>query len=493
MAIDPEGRIVFDSSDDTETGETAETGYRTDSGDKHAPTTDNDVETEPAGADLEDDMNIDLAELNTKFFPEMAVLDGQDVCPSLSKFDLGDPGSGLSVPLLKEPDTQLAHELTSLELKESSNPLSSNDEVNNFDDDDYEDYEDGLLGAGFVGSHDAAFGEGGEAWVKDAALESQIGTRMDDTDNAIDEAVEDAKCHDSESSHYGVLLPPSGNKVDHEGILSYFDSSSLKNWAGPEHWKIRKFRDANSTTTNFQAKRREKDPFEIDFSSPLDQCLAETLYAPASSTSSISLPKAQWASKSRNLLPDDKRFNSRELLRLFLKPRARLTSRKQGSINSSDSRRLRPVQETSMDVAFWAQQGSVPRNDEMLETKAQGNYDANFFQDDGLAFPSGAIEDDDDDFADARENFSIDNGYAENESCRSIDNTLSGQTCAKEDGYGSQLVTQNKRIRPDYVQYARVAKKVDVRRLKEEMWKGIGSEKVGAMQKVLDSVLSLTF
>jgi condensin complex subunit 2 len=42
--------------------------------------------------------------------------------------------------------------------------------------------------------------------------------------------------------------------------------------------------------------------------------------------------------------------------------------------------------------------------------------------------------------------------------------------------FGSHLVTQSNRVRPEYVQYARVAKKVDVRRLKEEMWKGMDIE-----------------
>jgi condensin complex subunit 2 len=42
--------------------------------------------------------------------------------------------------------------------------------------------------------------------------------------------------------------------------------------------------------------------------------------------------------------------------------------------------------------------------------------------------------------------------------------------------FGTMLVTQNRRVRPEYVQYARVAKKVDVRRLKEEIWKGMGLE-----------------
>jgi hypothetical protein len=43
-----------------------------------------------------------------------------------------------------------------------------------------------------------------------------------------------------------------------------------------------------------------------------------------------------------------------------------------------------------------------------------------------------------------------------------------------EGAFGTQLVTQSRRLRPEYVQYARVAKKVDVRRLKEELWRGMG-------------------
>ncbi|KAI7515749.1 hypothetical protein KC316_g21357, partial [Hortaea werneckii] len=35
-------------------------------------------------------------------------------------------------------------------------------------------------------------------------------------------------------------------------------------------------------------------------------------------------------------------------------------------------------------------------------------------------------------------------------------------------------VTQSRRMRPEYVQYARTAKRVDMRRLKQEMWGGIG-------------------
>ena len=45
-------------------------------------------------------------------------------------------------------------------------------------------------------------------------------------------------------------------------------------------------------------------------------------------------------------------------------------------------------------------------------------------------------------------------------------------------GFGTQLVTSTRRARPEYVQYARVAKKVDVRKLKENMWAGLQFESI---------------
>jgi condensin complex subunit 2 len=86
-------------------------------------------------------------------------------------------------------------------------------------------------------------------------------------------------------------------------------------------------------------------------------------------------------------------------------------------------------------------------------------------------------DDDDMEFADARDHFSPgaeDRG--EGGVMPGMDTVLNGgmtQTVEGEGAFGTQLVTQSRRLRPEYVQYARVAKKVDVRRLKEELWKGM--------------------
>jgi len=96
-----------------------------------------------------------------------------------------------------------------------------------------------------------------------------------------------------------------------------------------------------------------------------------------------------------------------------------------------------------------------------------------------LPMPGGMDDDDDMEFADARDHFSP--GAEDRGECgiNGINNVLnSGMTQATEGegAFGTQLVTQSRRLRPEYVQYARVAKKVDVRRLKEELWRGIGLE-----------------
>jgi len=486
LAIDAHGRIVFDSSDDA--------GDATAEGDSRTRRSDANVEDEmgedgddgetvkqEATEDDEGAAEIDLASLRAKFFPDLAQLDDQDICPSLKNFDLGDPAGSLDVPFLKAPeDWRQDKEKENTEIRgigDKSGIFIDEDNAAGFDDDD------GALG-GFDLPADTGFGEGGEAWARDAAIEPQMRVHNGGfTEGIIDGAEDGAGMgvggFDPENGQYAVSLNHSKPKGGHEGILSYFDNALKKNWAGPEHWRIRRIKDITKAATPAPAKRKEKEPFEADFSSPLEPSFAEMIYTPASSNSAISLPKTQWKSKTRNLLPDDKHFNSRQLLHLFLKPKARMGSRRSGFGDSKTNTTTRNDEppESEMDEAFWARKEDPAFQPAPDEEGAQGNYDANFFQDDGLAFPGGPPDDDDDDFADARENFSPGIEGEPSAGVDGIAGILAGAE-SQEGAFGTQLVTQSRRLRPEYVQYARVAKKVDVRRLKEEMWRGIGFEQV---------------
>ena len=477
LAIDAHGRIVFDSSDDAGDA-TAEDNNRRESDEL----TRNEAtgEADKSNLDISETTKsqiheIDIDVLGSRFFPDLTRLEEQDICPSLKNLDLGDPSGSLDIPFLKASEDWRQEKENKTEpagLGDQTGILLDDDNAAGFDDDD------GALGGFDVGG-DAEFGEGGEAWARDAALEPQMRVHhigIQDVKGGGEGANGmDVGHFDPESNQYAVSLRHKSS-TEHEDILSYFDNALQRNWAGPEHWRIRRIKDITKPAAPPTSKRKEKEPFEIDFLSPLDSSLAELIYTPATSNAAISLPKTQWKSRTRNLLPDDKHFNSRQLLRLFLKPKARMGSRRPG-LNSSHPHqpiKQEEIPEGEMDEAFWARKEQTANQPLPEDEAPQGNYDANFFQDDGLAFPNGGPSDDvDDDFADARETFSP-GVAAEDDPGTQIQDTAAAPPGSQEGAFGSQLVTQSRRLRPEYVQYARTATKVDVRRLKEEMWKGIG-------------------
>ncbi|KJZ76741.1 hypothetical protein HIM_04077 [Hirsutella minnesotensis 3608] len=467
LMIDAQGRIVFDSSDDS--GDVVTIGKKKDELDDDV---DEDAETNEDG-DVADDEDataipIDLASLGQRFFPELSRLDELDVCPSLKNFDLGDPSGSMDIPFLKAAeDWKTDQDKAGGALGDKSGMFIDEEAPAGFDDDD--------LGLGtFDVGEDVAFGEGGEAWAREAALAPQM--RVYDAgmgDGGEGEGID-------ENADYVVSMthPQSADKM-HEDILGFFDQALQKNWSSAEHWRIRKIKDVNKPGEI--KKRKEKEPFEIDFASPLQSTAADIIYTQAASNSAISLPKKDWKSKSRNLLPDDKHFNSKSLLSLFLKPKARMARRRTafGARSGLGLGLAQPENQPvgDMDEAFWANRKG-PEETALPE----GDYDANFFQDDGLPFPGGDDGDDDDlVFADAREHMSPEGGMGMTEG-GGLTALLGGETYpftqTMGGAFGSSLVTQTRRVRPEYVQYARKAKKVDVRRLKEELWKGMALDRL---------------
>ncbi|EPE28041.1 hypothetical protein GLAREA_04832 [Glarea lozoyensis ATCC 20868] len=487
LAIDAQGRIVFDSSDDAgdASGEGSATRRKDDVAQEEESELDSMLSSKSEEQEEEEDVEIDVGALGARFFPNLDRLDEQDICPSLKNFDLGDSSGSMDIPFLKAPEDWRQEKD-----KNAENELPTvGDRTGIFLDDDnpvgFDDDDDGLLGT-FDLPPDTGFGEGGEAWARDAAIE----TRMRVHDIGLDnDGMGGGDGEDADGMTPGNFDPETGEYVismdrggktqgTHDDILSYFDEALQKNWAGPEHWRIRKIKDVNKPAAT--KVRKEKELFEIDFASPLNRSIAETIYTPATSNTVISLPKKDWKSKTKNLLPDDKHFNSKQLLRLFLKPKARMGSRRSafGSKPSGFGQaKEEEIPAGEMDEAFWAnKEGPVTGDDDVAP---QGDYDANFFQDDGLPMAGGIDDDDDMEFADARDHFSPGAEERGEGGMDGLNNILNGGMTQATDGegaFGTQLVTQSRRLRPEYVQYARVAKKVDVRRLKEELWKGMGIE-----------------
>jgi condensin complex subunit 2 len=455
LAIDSQGRIVFDSSDDANDA--------TPLGDRVTPAPE---EMAPQGEEeTSDDVEIDITGLTSKYFPNLAILDEQDICPSMKTFELGNAEGSMDLPFLKAPEDIRQDDKKDIDNEQEdagnrSGLFLDEDNALGFEDDD------GINMGGFDLPVETGFGEGGEVWAREAARDPQARVHTIGMGEGDGEVGEDGAL--AEEPQFGLAMAH-GRNEEQENILSYFDNALKKNWAGPEHWRIRRVKEAGKAPPT--TKRKEKEPFKIDFAAPMSQELANVLYTPATSASTISLPKAQWKSKTRNLLPDDKHFNSKQLLRLFLKPKARMESRRAGRQAQKPST---SAPDGEIDEAYWASRDAAI--DAPEDDGVQGNYDADFFQDDGLPMPGVPMDGDDGEtFADARDHFSPPAEDGTVPPMSSLDGTTVG---TGEGAFGTQLVTQSRRFRPEYVQYARVAKKVDVKRLKDELWRGIGFEDV---------------
>ena len=487
LAIDSQGRIVFDSSDEFEISmyESGAMRRTSQSTPFEGPVMLQDNREENMSqlvAVLDPDSEeTDLSELKAVFFPDLAILDDQDICPSLRNFDLSDPIGTLDIPLLKPPGPYHAGMDTLMRnLGDQSGIMLDDENSAGFNEDH------GLL-TGFNMPVDTEFGEGGEAWARDPASKTQTHLgRIPSTDSTAEmdtreDCLETVQFR-ADSGCYKVSVQHRGYESDHENILDYFDNALKKSWAGPEHWRIRRMKDLRKCLPLAPVKRKEKEPFEVNFAEPIGSAQAELIYTPAVSNATICLPKTQWSSKARHLLPDDKCFNSRQLSQLFLKSKARVGSKRaiHTSREGQNRGRLSGVQCLEVEEAFWAHQAITSDRVTAQDGQIQGNYDANFFQDDGLVFLDRPDDDNDiDNSADAREEFSP--GLHRRVLQGSLDNleeVLAIAESSQDPAFGSQLVTQNKRARPEYVQCAKIAKKVDVRRLKEEMWRGIGFEEV---------------
>lgn len=464
LTIDERGRIKFDSSDDSEfQADDASSDVKRHSNDYSAISDECANNAEPVYPEYSQQFQVvDVESLRVRFFPSLNLLDDQDVCPSLKSFDLGDPTSTLDIPYLKEAE---GHDQLEGECDQET-PVGASRSFNDHISDE--------SNTGDKIAIDADFGEGGEIWARDVSLEPYDRHDREDGPYQVDLHGSDhlgssPKVAGTEQNRYGTTMRRT--TAENEDILSYFDNTVGKNWAGPEHWKIRRMKDYERLNT-VTSRRRDKEVFQIDFLQSVANPMAHLIYTYASTNSSISIPKAMQKSKSRNLLPDDKHFNSKQLLGLFLKPRARL-SRLNRTIRRHPNIRcaLGSVQDT--DQAFWAHH-SKSKEDAQSDGSPQVDYNANFFQDDPV-LPLGMPEDDDE-FADAREAFSpseeLETNHHEGVGDFPTPGTRDGQ------GFGAQLVTKSNRSRPEYVQYAKIAKKVDVRRLKEEIWRGIGDSGV---------------
>ncbi|KAH8116394.1 barren [Phellopilus nigrolimitatus] len=446
LGVGSEGsmRVIFDASDSMGKGK----------GDDEDP------------ADVEPPDDIDLSHIRSEFLPDLTILEDKAIAHSLEGFSFSKDSIG--------PD--------------SSNFMSA---TYADDDDDDDDVGDGGFGddagapmdvdGGFVGGEDG--GDVQDFFVGDQAVGDDYGGgfEMDQGPIGDDPGGDDeVGVQAQHGARTGGFEPFDPKRVPNErdlilamtepgangSSLDYFDQTFLKNWAGPEHWKLRKVirrPEATADTIANKSKQREKkEPFKIDFLTPATKSqkeISKEIFAPVTKGGSITLPQfskkkgrkgKEKEKKSEQTLPDDMHFSSRQLVTLFLKPKFALKMRgNRARLNENDG---------EVDENFWAQAAAnqaAGRSGEEGEESADGGavpFNTQFFHDeydDGPGF---------DDIYDGDGDGMVGNP----------DDVEPGERDLLSETQG-----QSRRVRPETVNYARRAKRVDVRKLKENIWKGL--------------------
>ncbi|RHZ78233.1 hypothetical protein Glove_166g269 [Diversispora epigaea] len=374
LSIDTDSKIIFDAGD--------------------AILDLDDIDNNDSNAMEEDisEQDMDLSKLRSKFYDQLSHIFTKKICPSLRSFEFSGENNGdLGYLIHKSPEDE--DEENRREREENNQPGSSDDFLFNGIDDN-PDYPDFFANDEFLEEDDET-DENGVREIFNA--ENVIESRNNQPIENENEFVTAMANHQND-------------------MFSYFDSAFLRNWAGPEHWKLKRVVREPRTETNEESKeKKKKKAFSIDFieSEDVDE---STIFISGGST--LILPKLAEYVPHGYRLPDDIHFSSKQLLQLFLKPEYKLRSKRryEEKIDNGDN--------PEVDENFWAEE----------------NINDNAFPDTTMVTLGTMYNYDDD------------------------DEIIDGE-------FGDNLVTQTRRVKPDQIKFARTAKKVDVKKLKDNIWK----------------------
>ncbi|ODV95484.1 hypothetical protein PACTADRAFT_50200 [Pachysolen tannophilus NRRL Y-2460] len=270
-------------------------------------------------------------------------------------------------------------------------------------------------------------------------------------------------------------------------ILGYFDETLKKNWAGPEHWKVRALKqnskilvkekenenkiDEDGNNINFnliggtqqlkqdheqhqhlasqvtqdatRTNKKSKIDFKIDF---IHDIVTDDEVFRQSKKATIDIPKtAKAPAPDLNLLPDDTHFTSANLTQLFTTRKQQLKIFKKKKMNQNDIENEHEPREIA-DENFWAENYN---KDNKIGNNDEDNNNDNAANNEGPEndFGNGLFDDDDDAFDDI----------------------------PQTQEFGTQLIAA-KRHRRENINYARVSKKVNIKLLKDNIWNTISDK-----------------
>lgn len=241
--------------------------------------------------------------------------------------------------------------------------------------------------------------------------------------------------------------------------------------------------------------RKPKEQFSLSFAISEDNEAPSSKTIFATSKATLNMPSSSSSKRKRGtlankkedyLLPDDKHFASQQLLTLFLKPKAAVNMKRR-------LQRIAPQPGAEVDERYWAAAAAAQAGPDGGAGKSLTFYalmdsltlhppdeddddygpilpfDTQFFHDDG------DTPDFDDDLPMGGDEFEgmVGAGGADD----AAGAAASGKAASEEeDDLLKATQGQVRRARPVFVNYARKAKRVDVRKLKENIWKELALE-----------------
>ncbi|GMM34744.1 condensin subunit [Saccharomycopsis crataegensis] len=289
---------------------------------------------------------------------------------------------------------------------------------------------------------------------------------MDNDDNDND---------DDEKEEIGFM-----DRVIDKDLMAYFDQNLKANWAGPDHWKVSALKRRELKPNEQEVKEKElqkaaakkkKQEFRINFldieDDEANDDLEEMIFKTA--PKKIDLPKNQHSSETHNLLPKDIFFSSKRLLKLFCKPdNVRLLRRtRDDNLTSSEDKtnnnnNVPALDDQPQDLAV------NEAADENYWAKKYEQEQTDMANDEGIADPDGG----NDLGFDGYDNFD----HIDDDNDDGANGGTTGLSATQQLNIGANLIAGGRRIRPEYVNFSRTAKRVDVRFLKDNLWKSLSAE-----------------
>jgi len=425
-----------------------------------------DIDDDVINEDEENENLIDIAVLKDKYLPNVDGIVEFDVCPSLKDFEF----SAESVS-----STMLA-----LQRINEENLKAAEDEIKNLD---YEEDDDDIEEI-FPADMNPFNDELDIIEMNDDDMNGNINEINENINYILDSSTKNSEkssmdnpgeMKNFEESNYELYKNNyDSTEEDKENIFSYFDSTMVKNWAGPSHWKLRPIKqnishpvdekvtpqeisNNTSNTNNNNISRKSNRAFTIDFVNGEDVS-EEDIFKPADRIATLNNTTYK---KNHFLLPEDSHFSSRDFLKLFLKPNVIIKFKK----SRNDEEIIQENTDGVVDQAFWADHKDDAPIFEETHNTALGKGDN---ENVGIMDNTTYFFNDDDDEED--ESF---NGVENNEEeDNTIENALKDAVVDGDMGnYGEQLVAKPKKIKSLAINYARSAKRVDVKKLKDNIWK----------------------